>query len=122
MDSKGGAGLSERPATSTTLNAAVVAGTVPSGNGYYSGGAENFLRFLEDWGGTQVTFNGSMVALYYSQIATAPWGTADVYNTPQRNYSLDQNLQDSAKLPPGTPQLRTLIRSDWQVVRAGTVN
>lgn len=120
-DINSGAALSARAATSTTLNAAVVAGTVPTGNGYYSGGAENFLRFLEDWGNDKLTFNGSMVALYYSQIATAPWGTADVYNTPQRNYFLDPNLKDSTKLPPGTPQLRTLIRSDWQVVKAGTV-
>src|SRR5205807_2805965 len=45
-----------RVATSTTVNAAFVTGEVPSGNGYYSGGGENFVRFLEDWQKNSTTF------------------------------------------------------------------
>ena len=36
-------------ASNTTVNTAIVSGIVPSTNCYYSGGAENFPRFLENW-------------------------------------------------------------------------
>jgi hypothetical protein len=36
-------------ASSTTVNSAIVSGIVPSANNNYSGGAENFPRFLENW-------------------------------------------------------------------------
>src|SRR5690606_11590842 len=66
--------LSQRVASATTVNAAILAGNVPTGNGYYSGGIENFPRFLENWSGKKFTYNGSMVLMFNSQIATAPWG------------------------------------------------
>ena len=114
--------LTVRLASSTTVNAGVIAGIVPSGGGYYSGGAENFWRLLENWSGDTFTFNGSMVALFPSQIATAPWGaTSDVYNPPTRKLSLDWNFKNPAKLPPGTPELRTLIRSQWAMIRPNTI-
>jgi hypothetical protein len=114
--------LSARPATSTTINAAVIAGIVPSGGGYYSGGVENFCRLLEDWSGRTLTFNGSMVALYPSQIATAPWGaSSDVYNPPTRKLARDWNFINPAKLPPGTPELKTLIRSQWAMIPLNTI-
>src|SRR6185503_4657930 len=62
-DAQSGGDLWDRPATSTTVNAGVIAGIVPSGGGNYSGGAHNFFRLLEDWTGDTLTFNGSMVAL-----------------------------------------------------------
>ena len=60
--------LSARVASKTTVNAAIVAGIVPSsavgGDGTYSGGAENFPRFLEIWGeDTTFTYYGSMIQL-----------------------------------------------------------
>ena len=36
-------------------------------SGYYSGGVENFPRFLEDWSGKTFTYYGSMLELYNSQ-------------------------------------------------------
>ena len=49
-----GDSLSGRVASNTTVNTAIVAGIVASsavgGDGAYSGGAENFPRFLEVWG------------------------------------------------------------------------
>jgi hypothetical protein len=113
--------LSSRLATDTTINAAMVAGIVPTGNGYYSGGLENFPRFLEDWTSCTFTFNGSVSALFGSQIATAPWGaSADVYAPPVRNWSFDGNFTDPSKQPPGTPEVRTLIRGSWTPVLANT--
>jgi len=57
------------------------------------------------------------VVLFESRTATGPWGaSADVYNIPTRNYALDANFTDPAKLPPGTPEARTLIRSQWAIL------
>ena len=112
----------KRNANHTTVNAAVIAGIVQSGNGAYSGGIENALRLLEDWYSASkiLTFNGSIVALYDSQNANSPWGGNDVYHPPIRKYSFDANFKDPLKLPPGTPRLRTLIRSEWTAARANS--
>jgi len=120
-DNNSGSNLNARKANDTTINAAMVAGIVPSGNGYYSGGLENFRRLLEDWTSHTFTFNGSVAALFRSQIATAPWGaSAEVYLPPIRNWSFDANFTDISKQPPGTPEVRTLIRGSWAIVSANT--
>ena len=121
-DANSSLGIGSRKANDTTVNAAVLGGIVPSGGGYYSGGVENFPRFLEDWGGRTLTYNGSMVVMFNSKTATAPWGGADVYSPPARNWAFDINFLDASKLPPGTPEVRAIIRSEWAAVRAGSVN
>lgn len=114
--------VSSRLAASTTVNAAFLAGIVPSNGTSYSGGVENFPRFLENWSGDTLTYNGSMVVMYPSQYATAPWGGDDVYNPPNRNWAFDLNFMDATKLPPGTPQLLTLIRGSYAIISPNTVN
>lgn len=114
-------GVGNRKAGDTTVNAAILSGIVPSGKGYYSGGVENFTRFLEDWGGRTLTYNGSMVAMFNSLTATAPWGSADVYSPPTRQWAFDQNYVDPTKLPPATPELRLVTKVSWETVAAGTV-
>ena len=110
-----------RVASDTTINAAVLGGIVPSANGNYSGGVENFLRLLEDWTSRTLTFNGSMVALFPSQIATAYWGNNnDISNPPRRAYAFDTNFKDYAKLPPGTPEVRTMIHASWNITQANS--
>ncbi len=118
-DGNAASGLSSRNAGSTTVNAAFLAGIVPSNGSSYSGGVENFPRFLENWSSDTFTYNGSMVVMYPSQIATAPWGGSDVYNPPSRNWAFDLNFMDATKLPPGTPQLLTIIRSKWAMIAPG---
>ena len=85
----------------------------------YSGGVENFPRFLEDWTGRTLTYNGSMVAMYYSTIATNLWrgigSTYDIYNPPTRDWALDQNYLVEGKLPPATPSVTVLIRGRWRM-------
>lgn len=117
-DANSSLALSSRVSADTTVNAAIIAGNVASGGGYYSGGVENFPRFLENWGGRTFTYNGSMVALYRSMIATAPWGGSDVYGAPTRNWAFDQNYTDALRLPPGTPEVRAVIKSSWNTVAA----
>ena len=108
-------------ASDTTINAALIAGIVPSAGGVYSGGVENFFRLLENWSSRTLTVNGSIVALFPSQIATASWGASGVYSPPQqRAYSFDFNFKDVNKLPPGTPEVRTLIRAAWNITQAGS--
>lgn len=120
LDSQSALSVGSRLAGDTTVNAAILAGIVPSGGGYYSGGVENFPRFLEHWGGRTLTYNGSMVSMFNSQIAKAPWGGADVYSPPARNWAFDKNFMDATKLPPGTPEVRAVIKSQWEAIAAGT--
>jgi len=109
--------LGIRQASSTTINAAFLAGNVPTTNGYYSGGVENFPRFLENWADDDIfTYNGSMVMMFHSRQATAPWGGADVYDPPPRDWAFDVNFMDPTKLPPGTPEVRALLRAQYAVL------
>lgn len=116
--------LSSRVAANTTVNAALLAGIVETGNGYYSGGVENFPRFLEDWSGRTFTYNGSMIVLYRSQFATGPWrgtgSTYNIYNPPSRNWFFDTNFLDPTKLPPLCPSVRAFIRGKWLMIAPNT--
>ncbi|MEW6305707.1 MAG: hypothetical protein AB1705_19690 [Verrucomicrobiota bacterium] len=121
-DAKSGEELWMRRAASTTINAAMIGGIVATRDGYYSGGVENFHRLLEDWSGRTLTFNGAVVVLFESRIATAPWGATDeVYNPPTRKLSWDSRFKDEAKLPPATPEVRTVIRTEWTTVQPAKV-
>ncbi len=119
-DANSSLGLSSRNAKPTTVNAAIVSGNVPTSVfNSYSGGVENFPRFLENWGGSNpFTYNGSIVCMFPSRYATNRWGMSGVYNPPARNWSFDQNFLDPSKLPPSTPSLSTMIRLHWNVVAA----
>ena len=113
--------LGSRNAVNTTVNAAVMAGIVPSvtvgGVGHYSGGVENFFRLLENWSGTTLTYNGSIVAMYPSRYGTNFWiDTGTYYNAPTRQWAFDMNFLSASKLPPCTPQVRKLQRVSWNVV------
>ena len=96
-----------RKAANTTVNAAVLTGSVPSTGpnlGQYSGGVCNLPRLLEDWTGCSLTLNGSLVSLYSSQRAVAQFQEpGGYYYAPTRSFSFDLNFQDLTKLPPGTP-------------------
>lgn len=122
---------SGRPATSTTVNGAIITGVVystgPGGTGttQYSGGVHNMPRMLENWGnGSTLTLNTSMVNLYPSAIATVPfqWPGGTVYGVPStREFYFNQNYNSAAGLPPGTPLIYELIRADWAVVPPRTI-
>ena len=100
-----------------TLNAAVLAGIVPSNGSYFSGGLENFFRLQENWTSHTLTFNGSIVVLFPSQTANGWWGTGG-YSPPVRMFSFDPKFKDNTKLPPGTPSVCTVIRSAWNITQA----
>lgn len=116
--------LSSRYASNTEVSAAIMSGLVPSdnsNNNTYSGGVENFPRFLENWSGRTFRYRGSIVSLYESEVATEPWGGGDIYGAPNRDWSFDKKF-GTGKYPPGTPNTRTyrrinfreLNKSEWE--------
>jgi len=94
-------------ATSTTVNCAILGGTVPTSTSSYSGGIENYSRFLEDWSGVNFTIYGALAPLYDSEQATGTWSSAR-YSPPNRCWYYDSLLQDSN--PPGFHVARTYER------------
>ncbi len=114
--------VGSRGAASTTVNAAMLTGAVDTTPGHYSGGMENFPRFLETWGLANVfTYNGSMIKMFPSFYATNVWGQANVYVPPKRNWAYDANFGDPTKLPPKTPSLLKVIRGQWATLPPGQI-
>ena len=110
--------LNSRAPVNTTINSALISGIVPSDGHAYSGGVENYIRLLENWSGKRLTYYGSIINMYESQQATAPWqNTGAYYNAPARNWYFDTNFLDPRKLPPGTPITRSLKRGQWVQIR-----
>lgn len=119
LDSESTLDYSKRRAGNMTVNAAILTGIVETSDvkDIYSGGAHNLMRFLEDWSGKTLTYNGSLVVLFDSVRATKPFQQpGEYYEPPERNFSFDQNFLDGTKLPPGTPELRGIIRGKWAQV------
>ena len=118
-DAASGGGLGGRIANNMTLNAAILTGVPVTAGGAYSGGAELSLRLVEEWSGKTLTFNGSMVVLFQSQIETTSVSLppSSLYGAPTRNWNFNPALQNPSKQPPGTPELRVMIRGDWRLVR-----
>lgn len=124
-DTKSSQSYQNRVAANTTLNAALITGLVETTNSpaKYSGGVHNLGRFLEDWSGKNFTYNGSIVVIYPSAKGTGTFQQPGAYyEPPTRDYAFDLNFMDITKLPPGTPEVRALIRSSWNTVRTGTTN
>jgi hypothetical protein len=125
-DAASSGSYSSRVPTDTTVNAALLSGMVYSsadGLTVRSGGVVNFPRLLEHWAGHTLTLNGSLVNLYDSARATAPFQNPGVYySAPSRNFNFDPNFLDSTKMPPGSPELRVLIRGAWATAPANQTN
>lgn len=106
-----------RTASNTTVNAALVTGNVPSNGSYYSGGGENFIRFLENWDGKSFTYYGSMVQLWQSKQGTGRWSSSSsIYTAPTiRNWFYDPRL--ATAVPPGNFQLAAYLQQQrWYQV------
>jgi hypothetical protein len=116
-DAKGNLATSTRPATPTTVNAALALGpSVESVMGQGNGQLENDIRFLEDWNSNTFTYNGSIIDLWHSQQAVGTWqccgsGGTQYYTAPQRIWSYDTLFNTTP--PPGTPQGTLILRGAW---------
>jgi hypothetical protein len=103
-DANNSKGLTDRVAANTTVNSLLVTGNVPSAGGHYSGGGENFVRFLEDWSGKSFTYYGSMIGMFTSKEASGWWGKANVYKSPTLKWYFDKTLSvDDAGNPVKIP-------------------
>ncbi|HWN96139.1 MAG TPA: hypothetical protein VNT99_13965 [Methylomirabilota bacterium] len=107
--------VQNRNAKPTTVNAALLTGSVDTTLGLYSGGMENFPRFMETWDlANTFTYNGSMVKMFPSQYATNTWeNKTNVYSPPARAWAYDLNFDVGTKLPPLTPSVQRLMRGQW---------
>lgn len=102
--------LNDRKAADTTVSAALVTGNVPSAQGKYSGGLENYPRFLEKWSGRTLTYRGSLIRLFRSESFAKKWVYGGPYYTaPKRNWSFHTGYRQFS------PPLDTGPRSFRQV-------
>jgi hypothetical protein len=125
-DGNSSGSLGSRGAGSTTLNAAILTGivyTTDNTSNHFSGGVMNLPRLLEDWSGDTLTLNTSIVNLFNSVRATNWFVNPGVYYyAPTRSFSFDNNFTNYAKLPPATPTIGLINRSQWRVPPPNTIN
>ena len=120
-DANASSSVSSRPASNTTYNLGIMTGNIPSGwdpdgsgskAAYgYSGGANNFPRFLEAWSGKSCTYYGSMVQLFQSKTFTGKWDTGNIYSAPNRRWNFDTMF--STTPPPGSLDAVAIIRGGY---------
>ncbi|HXX70707.1 MAG TPA: PilX N-terminal domain-containing pilus assembly protein [Candidatus Acidoferrum sp.] len=108
-----------RNAVTTTYRVAVAAGKgipfkqptvgAPPKDFGTDGGAHNFLRYIENWGGQTLYYQGSIVSMWYNHQAVGLYKCCNtVYSPPSRGYQFDTNFLTPSLLPPLTPMLRTV--------------
>jgi hypothetical protein len=116
-DTKGNQAFNKRLASATTVNAAIASG--PSSESTMNndnGKVNNLIRFLEDWTNKTFEYSGSLLALWHSQQATAPWkccgsGSPYYYAPPNRVWGYDPLFNTSQ--PPGTPMGTVVTKGPW---------
>jgi hypothetical protein len=106
--------LDNRVAATTTINAAMLAGTDVTGGAEgpagqdrdeYNGGVENYPRFHEKWDGRTLRYRGSFVSLYEPLRVDGAWEYGDPqYTAPNRDWGYDSDFDDAANLPPLSPR------------------
>ena len=111
-------GYSARAATNTTINAALVAGNVPSNGSRYSGGGENFIRLLEDWKVGSFCHYGSVAQLFASNQAIGAWnGDGNNYKSPLTYRLYYDDALFSTASPPGNLQIAAYLQQQrWYQV------
>jgi hypothetical protein len=83
------------------------------------GGAHNFLRYIENWGGQALNYRGSIASMFYSRQATSTYKCCtNVYSPPTRGYNFDTDFLTPALLPPRTPMFRDINTTGFaQIIR-----
>lgn len=109
---------SKRTASDTTVNCVCMSGIVPTEGGYYSGGVENYFRFLENWSGRRYAFNGSLLCMWASRQALGKWGGGTTYYAPPNRYWAWDKALGGMNGPPGAPPVLQLTRTTWELQAA----
>ncbi|MGH7198098.1 MAG: hypothetical protein ACREH5_05090 [Candidatus Omnitrophota bacterium] len=106
--------LPSRQASSTTVNTAIIAGNPIPAPGQYNGGVENSIRLLETWGASRtLTYSGSIVILYHSQLATNTWNVY-AHTPPTRVWSYDTDLANPNVFVPGFPSIFYTTKTSYE--------
>lgn len=106
------ANTSDASDLTVNFNAGLLTGNIPSTASASSGGAQNLVRYLEDWRGINVNYFGSIGRLFTSTKFIAPFGgTGTVYWFPNRSFGFDHNILLYA--PPGTPNTTSFSRGSF---------
>lgn len=107
--------ISNRVASHTTVNAAVMTGFIPTDykdNNAPSGGAHNIFRLLENWGSKDYTYTGSVAQLYISKEYKGLYSTGQIYSPPNRMWNFDTDL---LTVPPaGAVNATVFSRGRWE--------
>ena len=102
-------------ASGVQINAGLLTGnTASTGSiGNSSGGAQNLVRYMENWSGQTINYSGSIGRLFQSTQLTAPYtGPGTIYIQPtSRVFSFDSNMQSYA--PPATPTTTEFSRGTY---------
>jgi hypothetical protein len=115
--------------STTTVNAAFLAKTdasiqTPAASKYYSGGLNNYMRILEDWRGSTMTYRGSFVSLgeplevsgRYKECKTLNSQKAENYACPPslRDWDYDTSFNSFVGLPPLPPRVIELTQDSFK--------
>lgn len=114
-------GTSMPAAVSTEYNFVFITGNVPTQTGQYSGGLENFPRFLENWSGKTVDISGGFIQLFRSKYATGNWSYGDYYQAPNRDWKSEPRFSNLNDLPPDFVDMFpsasvNVIHSGWKYI------
>jgi hypothetical protein len=114
-DDRSAGAISERVAgANITIQAGLLTGNTPTVPGRASGGAQNLVRLIEDWGGRRITLRGSIGQLFHSRYFTGAFPTTlgSVYNLPaSRVMEFDPQLAEAP--PPGRLGTINFLRGDY---------
>lgn len=108
-------------ASDTEYNFVFITGNTPTEPGQYSGGLENFPRFLENWSGKDVDISGGFIQLFRSQYATGLWEYGNFYKAPVRNWGAEPRFANLEDLPPTFVDMFpsasiNMISSGWSLI------
>ncbi len=108
-------------ATDTEFNLVLITGNVPTRTGQYSGGFENFPRFLESWSGKTVDISGGFIQLFRSKYSTGNWSYGSYYRAPNRDWKSEPRFDNLNDLPPEFVDMFpsaaiSVIYSDWRLI------
>lgn len=92
--------LNQRRAGNTHISAAIISGVVRGTGNQYSGGVENFPRFLENWSGRTATMRGAFISLFDSEVNTGSWRYGGrIYEAPARNWGYNTAFLTETRPP-----------------------
>lgn len=128
-DANGALGCSSRIAKSdtigadgnglTTINAGLLTGNVPPTAGAASGGVQNLVRYLEDWGkeSQTVSISGSLGRLFDSRMFTRAWRSPNSFATTDERFYVQPRVRKFTyqssfidRAPPGAPVTPAITR------------